>query len=62
MLKITVDFENGFIKIEEETKYFNRLVSYFTLPEVDKLTFDDISKEIEDLLRHLNVEFETIIL
>lgn len=62
MLKITGDFETGYIKIEEEAKYFNRLMGYFTLPEVDEFTFDDTIKELEGLLRHLNVEFETIIL
>lgn len=62
MLKIIGDFEIGYIKIEEEGKYFNSLVSYFTLPEVDELTFDDTIEELEGLLKHLNVEFETIIL
>lgn len=60
MLKITGDFETGHIKIEEEGKYFNRLLSYFMLPEVDEFTFDDTIKELEGLLEHLNVEFETI--
>ncbi|MFR6599807.1 MAG: hypothetical protein ACLUSV_00610 [Streptococcus sp.] len=62
MVKITGDFETGYIKIEEEGKYFNRLMSYFTLPEVDEFTFNDTIKELEGLLEHLNVEFETIIL
>lgn len=57
---IEVDLETGVIDIVDCEKYRTSVVSKFMLNEVDEETMESVVSELEDLLRHLNVEYNTI--
>lgn len=59
-MEIAVDLETGFIDMVDRGAYRDKLVSRFILNEVDKDAVESVVKELEDLLHHLNVEYNTI--